>query len=257
MFAVAVSLLLGVVTLSFLYLQRKKIAKKNEFIAGQKIESLLDEQEIKTYNAMLEGQEEERMRIATDLHDRLGSMLSTIKLLFSSLDEKIDANQKESIKQYETATNLIDDAVVEVRRISHNLGSGMVANFGLVKSIEELCDSVNQSGKIETKVLVYGYKAKVPLRIEVEIYRIVQEIVNNCIKHANASTLTVQLNQIEDILNITVEDNGVGFSYEDKMDDSGMGLANIKRRAEKFGGSLHIDSGKGRGTTSIIEIPLT
>ncbi len=257
LFAVAVSLLLGVVTLSFLYLQRKKIAKKNEFIAGQKIESLLDEQEIKTYNAMLEGQEEERMRIATDLHDRLGSMLSTVKLLFSALDSKIDQNQKESKKQYEKANYLLDEACVEVRRVSHNLGTGMVANFGLYRALEELCESIDDSGKIKCTMQAFGIESgSLKLKVEVGVYRMVQEVFNNTLKYAKAKNLTLQLNRNEDDLSIMIEDDGIGFDLQEAKLKGGMGLNNLEMRVTKLKGTLHIDTKVGRGVTTIIEIPL-
>ena len=206
---------------------------------------------------MLEGQEEERMRIATDLHDRLGSMLSTVKLLFSALDEKIDKNQEENKKQYEKANNLLDEACVEVRRVSHNLGTGMVANFGLVRAIEELCESIDESGKMKCQLLTYGIEeAKLKLKVEVGIYRIVQELFNNVIKHSKAKKLTVQLNALEEELSITVEDDGVGFDPVKVRQKGGMGLNNLEQRAQNLGGTLHIDSRKGKGTTTIIELPI-
>ena len=238
------------------YYQRSRIAIKNEKIAQQEIESLIDEQDLKTYNAMLEGQEEERMRIATDLHDRLGSMLSTVKLLFSSLEEKFDKAQEENQQQYAKANHLLDDACVEIRRISHNLGTGMVANFGLKRAIEELCESVDQSGKIKCKALIYGIEKGIPLAIETGIYRMVQEGFNNAIKHAKADNLTVQLNKLEDGINVTIEDDGVGFDLEKERKAEGMGLSNLEKRAQKLGGELHIDTQKGRGTTIIIDLPL-
>ena len=257
LFAIAASLLLGIVTLSFLYIQRKKIAKKNELIAEQKIESLLDEQDIKTYNALLEGQEEERMRIATDLHDRLGGILSTIKLLFSALDDKIDKSQKQSKVQYEKANYLLDEACVEVRRVSHNLGTGMVANFGLYRALEELCESIHDSGKIKCSLLAFGLEeSPVKLKIEVGIYRMVQEVFNNSLKYAKAKNLTLQINRNEDDITIMIEDDGIGFDLQKAKMKDGMGLNNIEMRAIKLKGTLHIDTKIGRGVTTIIEIPL-
>ncbi|MBL4708221.1 MAG: sensor histidine kinase [Flavobacteriales bacterium] len=253
--AAASALLLVVLILGVLYVQRKKIAKKDELIAEQKIEGLLDEQEIKTYNAMLEGQEEERMRIATDLHDRLGSMLSTVKLLFSALDEKIDQNQVENKQQYEKANSLLDEACVEVRRVSHNLGTGMVANFGLVRALEELCESIDQSGKI-SNIQAYGLEGGLKINVEVGIYRMVQEIVNNTLKYSKANNLTLQFNHEEEMINIMIEDDGLGFNLSEAKEKGGMGLRNLEMRVSKLGGTVHIDTKKGRGTTTIIEIPI-
>ncbi len=251
-----IALSLGLFVLGFYYVQRNRLAHRNELIAQQKIETLLDEQEIKTYNAMLEGQEEERLRISTDLHDRLGSMLSTIKLMFSSLGDKIDKAQEENKLQYEKATDLIDHACVEVRRISHNLGTGMVASFGLVKSLEELCDGLNQTGKIRCNFKSHKMDQNLPVHIEIEIYRIVQEAVNNTIKHAKASVIDIQINRLEDEINMHIEDNGTGFDLQAKKKSGGLGLVNLEKRAEKIGGTLHIDSYVGRGTTVILEVPI-
>ena len=248
--------ILALFVLAFYYIQRGKTARKNATIASQKIQALIDEQEIKTYNAMLEGQEEERMRISADLHDRLGSMLSTIKLMFSALGEKIDRAQEDNRTQLDKANHLIDHACDEVRRISHNLGSGMVASFGLVKSLEELCDSIQQTGKLHCTFSGHNMTESLPLAAEIEIYRIVQEALNNAIKHAKAKKIEVQISKIEQEVNVHVADNGVGFEVEEKLQSDGMGLLSIQKRAEKIGGQLHIDSFEGRGTTLIIEIPI-
>lgn len=249
-------LLLGLFVLAFYYVQRQQLAKKNEQLAQQKIEGLLNETELKTYNAMIEGQEEERKRIATDLHDRLGSMLSTVKLLFSGLETKIDHAQQENSLQYEKAGRLLDDAVAEVRRISHNMSTGMVMTFGLETALQELCDSIHSSGLIECKLLTYGMDNRLPQVTEIEIYRIVQELFSNILKHAKAKHVTVQLTQVEHSLNLMVEDDGVGFDVSEKIKNSGMGLKNLEARAAKLNGSYHIDSAPGRGTISIVEIPI-
>lgn len=251
-----IALTLSLFVLGFYYIQRNRIARRNEVIAQQKIETLLDEQEIKTYNAMLEGQEEERLRISADLHDRLGSMLSTIKLMFGALGEKIDKAQEENKIQYEKATDLIDHACVEVRRISHNLGTGMVASFGLVKSLEELCEGLNQTGKLTCEFQHHRMHESLPAHIEIEIYRIAQEAVNNIIKHAKSSRIDLQINRLDNEINMHIEDNGIGFDVEAKKKDHGLGLVNLEKRAEKIGGRLFIDSFIGRGTTIVLEVPL-
>lgn len=239
------------------FIQRNRLAKKNEQIAREEISGLLKEQEIKSYNAMIEGQEEERKRIATDLHDRLGSMLSTVKLLFSSLDEKIDKNQQENRTQYNQATGILDEAVLEVRRISHNLSTGMVNTFGLVPALEELCESIDNSKIIKCKLLCYGMENRLDQQTEIGLFRMVQELVNNALKHSKAKQLTIQLNRTSESLNLTVEDDGVGFDLAEKMKSNGMGLKNLEARAAKLNGAYFVDSKPGRGTISIIEVPLS
>lgn len=242
--------------LVYLYIQKNKLARKNELLAREQIQNLMKEQEIKSFEAMIEGQEEERTRIANDLHDRLGSMLSTVKLLFSALDTKIEKAVDENKTQYDRANYLLDEACAEVRRISHNLSTGLVSTFGLNAAIEDLGDSINNSNLIKCKLLIYGNEERLDQKLEVAIYRIIQEIVNNIIKHAKAKTITIQLNRNADSINITVEDDGIGFNVEEKMKSGGMGLANIMARAKKIEAVYHIDSSMGRGTISIIEIPI-
>lgn len=251
-----ISLLIGIFIITYILIQRNKIAKKNETIAQQKIENILNEQEIKTYDAMLEGQEEERKRIANDLHDRLGSMLSTVKLLFSALDTKLDSAIDENKQQYTKANLLLDEACVEVRRISHNLSTGMVSNFGMKAALEELTESINDSNIISCKLLFYGLENRLENSVEIGIYRMIQEIINNILKHAQAKNIIIQLNKIEDSISITIEDNGVGFNVEEKKKSGGLGLASIEARAKKLSGIYRIDSSLGRGSISIIEIPL-
>lgn len=251
---ISVLLLVVLVATSLFYLQRNRIAKKNEQLAQEKISSLLKEQEIKSYNAMIEGQEIERKRIATDLHDRIGSILSTVKLLFSSLDEKIDTVQEENMIQFSKANTLLDEAVLEVRRISYNLSTGMVNTFGLKAALEELCSSIHNSNLIRCKLLYFGLNARLTPQVEIGVYRMVQEMVTNILKHAKAKNITVQVNRSEEAISITVEDDGVGFVVSKKS--TGLGLKNLKSRAMKLNGTYNVDSQPGRGTISIIEIPL-
>jgi two-component system NarL family sensor kinase len=248
-------LLLGLFVLGFYYIQKNRLASKNEELARQRISSLLSEQEIRSYNAMIDGQEEERRRIATDLHDRLGSMLSTIKLLFNSMDVKIDQLQKDSNIQYHKANALLDEACAEVRIISHNLSTGMVSSFGLTPALEELCESINDSKLIRCKLMIAGTHERLELQAEITIYRMIQEIFNNILKHAHASQISLQLNQDDEMFRITIEDNGSGFDVEEKQNSGGMGLRNLEARAAKLNGSFHIDSRPGRGAIAIIEIP--
>jgi signal transduction histidine kinase len=251
-----VALILLLLILTFYYIQRQRLVKKNDEISKQKINSLLNEQEIKTYNAMIDGQEEERKRIATDLHDRLGSMLSTVKLLFSAVDTKLYTATEDGKEQYIKANSLLDEACVEVRRISHNLSTGMVVSFGLIAALEELCESIDQSKLIKCKLLSYGLNERLDQQIELGIYRMIQELFNNILKHAKAAQVTVQINRTEESVNITIEDNGVGFNVEERKRSGGLGLANLVQRAAQLNGAYHIDSTPGFGTISIIEIPL-
>lgn len=253
----SIILVLGIFILGFYYIQRNRLAKKNEQIAQQKVDTLMKEQEIKSYNAMIEGQEEERKRIASDLHDRLGSMLSTVKLLFGALDTKIDKAQEENKNQYIKANALLDEACIEVRRISHNLSTGMVVSFGLVAALEELAESINHSQIVKCKLMTYGMNERLDQKTEIGLYRMIQELINNILKHAQAKQITIQINRTEESINVTLEDDGIGFNVAEKRKSGGMGLSNLETRAANLNGVYHVDSSPGKGTISIIEIPLT
>lgn len=248
--------LIALLLLSY-YRQRTLLHKKNMVIEQQKVDELLKDSELKTYNAMMEGQEEERRRIASDLHDRLGSMLATVKMHFNALDEKVETYQVRNFQQYEKANRLLDEACDEVRKISHNLSTGMLMRFGLQPALNELMESIEGSGKIKTKLLIFGMPERLHQPLEIGIYRIVQECISNILKHAVAKNIIVQLNKQEDRLNIVIEDDGIGFDVNESTGRVGMGLRNIEARAQKLQGTFSIDSTPGKGTTAIIEIPMT
>lgn len=245
-------LFLGLFILGFYYRQRVKLNKKDKQIAEERISTMLKKQEAKSYTAMLQGQEEERQRIASDLHDRLGGMLSTTKLLLAASDSK----SENASTQVQKATELIDEAVKEVRRVSHNLSTGMVQSFGLLGALEDLASSINQSKIIRCTVNAYGLDERLETALEIDVYRMVQEAVNNVLKHARASRLDIQLNYLEDGLSISIEDNGLGFNPKALGKRSGIGLRNLEVRAGKYGGDCVIDSHIGKGTMVIIDIPL-
>lgn len=253
----SLSLLLVLGFLYNTYLQKQKLAKTNEHIARQKITTLINEQEINTYNAMLEGQEEERKRIATDLHDRIGSILSTVKLMFSSMENKIDLAFDENKNQFVKTNDLLDEAVVEVRRISHDLHTGTVASFGLTTALQELCLTINQSKIVACKLNLYGDNERMSPQIELGIYRMVQEVFSNILKHSKATKVSLSYNKTEEYINLTIEDDGVGFDLNDISKKDGIGLSNLRARAEILKGTYHIDSQINQGTISIIEIPLS
>ncbi len=238
------------------YRQRALLHKKNVVIERQKVDELLKGAELKTYNAIIEGQEEERKRIAADLHDRLGIMLATVKMHFNAIDEKVETFQLQNLQQYEKANRLLDEACDEVRKISHNLNTGMLMHFGLQPALRELMESIEGSGKIKTKLLIFGVPERLEQPLEIGIYRIVQECIGNILKHAAAKNISLQLNRQEDRLNIVIEDDGIGFDVSERSNTAGIGLRNIEARAQKLLGTFSIDSMPGKGTTAIIEIPL-
>ena len=128
--------------------------------------------------------------------------------------------------------------------------------FGLVAALEDLKSGIEKTGMMRVEVLSHGIDHRLESSIEIELYRVVQEVVNNILKHAQATEITIQIIQNNERLNLTVEDNGIGYDRNDKNFKPGMGLANIQSRIAKIGGDIFIDSGKGNGTTVSIDLKL-
>lgn len=257
LFSIAIILLLLLFIL-YRYKQREKLALQEQELSKKKIDLLMGEQELITYNALLEGQEEERKRIARDLHDQVGSLLSSLKFQFSSLPEATTAESKK-LSQYGKMDNLIDHACEEVRRISHNLNSGILASFGLEQALRTLCNSIDEiRSDFNCEFSCYGLKDRLKNDIEREIYRIAQEVINNCLKHANASRLLVQITNRPDAFTMIIEDNGKGFDQKKALSlNQGLGLQNLFSRAQKVGGKLTIDSSPNKGSVFTLEINYT
>jgi signal transduction histidine kinase len=214
---------------------------------------LLKEQELKSYSAMLEGQDKERQRIASDLHDRLGGILSTVKAYFQTIDEKIKSLEEKTVVQYEKAAELLNTAVEEVRNISHDLHSGVLKNFGLCAAVSDLKNTIELTGQLKIDLFVSGKKRKLDTNKEIEIYRLVQELFSNTMKHARANKVTLQFTFAENNINVIFEDDGIGF--DPRKVTKGIGLKNIEARISKLNGDYSIDSAPGRGTIIILDIP--
>lgn len=243
-------LLLTAAIAIFIYLyQRKLIKRKLEY---QKIEDLLKKQELKSAYAMLAGQEKAHKRIAEELHDNLGSILVTLNMFADTLQKKThpDDLKKLALKISEVA-QVANEAT---RKISHSLDSGVLKHFGLATAVQELVDAVGESHTLTVSSHIQ-IEDKLDSEVSLNIYRILQELINNTLKHAQASKINIDLNQIKDNLSLIFEDNGIGFQQNGQT-PKGMGLRNLESRVERLGGTITLDSKKNKGTTTIIEIPL-
>jgi|GEM_PF-2238544 len=235
---------------------KAKVAEQEILLVHQRMEDLIRQSELRTINALLEGQEKERVRLSQELHDSVGSVLSAIKLHFTGLTNQWDEMQKDFRETFERGTHLLDVAVEEVRRISHNLTTGVLRKFGLVAALEDLKDTLAGTGQIDFQLFAHGMDDRLEGQLEINLYRVVQELVTNTLKHAQATVITVEVNRRADEINLIISDDGKGFDQSSVKSD-GIGLQNMQQRIEKLGGNLHIDSVPGRGTTAVIDIPLT
>lgn len=235
--------------------RKQRIAEQEKALEIQKTEKLLKDQEITSINAMIEGQEKERQRLASDLHDSVGATLAAAKLQFNHLvnnSDKLD-EMKPLIAKTQT---LLDDAYTEVRGMAHIKNSGVLAKNGLLPALKKLIKNVSATGKLEITLQDFGLDERIENTLEISIFRIIQELTTNIIKHANASKATIGITKHEDTLSIIVEDNGDGFTPSGNLNKDGMGLGSIERRIEHQDGSMEIDTTLGKGTTILIDIPI-
>ncbi len=214
----------------------------------------LNQKQYEVKRALLLGEEQERKRIATELHDGMGSMLSTLKLNAESieLDDK-NLSDKELLA-YKNIIDLIDKACIELRNISHNMLPTGMEQFGLIQSLQSIIKKINNSGKTIFNLDTYNLSERFNRELELSLYRVTLELINNIIKHSNAKNATIQLIKNEDNITLMVVDDGIGFDINSIKE--GMGLQNIKSRVDVFNGKLTIDTQPERGSTFIIEIPI-
>ena len=241
-------LLMAFAIILFIFLYQRKLIKKN--LENQKIQDLLQQQEIKTAYALLEGQDKERKRIASELHDNLGSILTSLNMFSDALLSKKDPGQIKSIANKISETSQL--ANQEVRKISHSLDSGLLTHFGLKTAISQLMEAIESSKKIRVE-LELQIEEHIDNDTSLEIYRMIQEMANNTLKHANCTKIRLDISHISNEMNIIFHDNGAGF--DTAQVNHGMGLTNIGKRVSKLNGGLSIESSPGKGSTFIIELP--
>lgn len=253
---VALGLLLFLFILAVRFYQLKIEAHKlkasqERFIKEQKLKEVEAQNKLLQMNAVLQGQEAERIRIAKDLHDGLGALLSTVKLHFASVQKEIKALAELNV--YQKANDLLDNACTEVRRIAHNMMPDALAKLGLIQALEDLVEGLRLKGQ---KVLLETINLDQPLTDEIElmVYRIIQELTSNITRHADAGKVLVQLSLHDHQLYITVEDDGQGFDVDAVSE--GIGLKNLRSRVAYLGGTIEMDSRQNIGTTTSIVIPL-
>jgi len=231
--------------------RKQKLAEQETLLETQKLTTVLKEQELTSIDAMIEGQEKERQRIANDLHDDLGGLMANVKLHFNALQDK------NSPELFAKTNILIDEAYQKVRTVAHAKNSGVIAKQGLLKAVQNMAEKISNSNKIEIDVIDHGLENRLENSLELTIFRIIQELITNVIKHANASQATIHLTNHEDTLNIMVEDNGKGFNQKKRIKvTNGMGISSIDKRVEHLNGTMTIESEINQGTTIIIDIPL-
>ncbi|MEO9891990.1 sensor histidine kinase [Aurantibacter sp.] len=233
-----VSLLLGSILLWFSFRQRQKRMQ-------QQLVTIEKEQEVRTLESLMEGEEKERLRIAKELHDGVNGDLAAIKFKLTSLLETNNQVINEAVE-------MIDTSSEQVRAISHNLVPPSLRDFNLLKAVESYCENMNAIHEPEIIFQHLGDEIVLKKKQEANLFRIVQELVTNSIKHAEAKEIHVQLSNVENNLQLTVEDDGKGFDVANVKSD-GIGMQNVKSRVEYLNGLMDVKS-DGKGTSITITI---
>ncbi len=247
--AVAILLIAG-------YRQKQQILHQEKELQDNRIKELETEKLLAAAEAALKGQDDERTRLARDLHDGLGGMLSGIKLSFMSLKELLRENSEDSHK-FDRSIDMLDGSIVELRRVAHNLMPETLLKFGLDTALSDYCERINSSGFLHMSYQSINLRnLKADQTVQITIYRIVQEMINNVVNHASASNVFVQLANHDNQLSISVEDDGVGFDVETIHHSPGIGWNNILSRVDYLKGRIDIRSSTNKGTTINIELDI-
>ena len=236
-------LLLALATFILLWrwmVQKKRVAEKQQQLAEQQIKQMEQEKQLVATQAVLDGETRERARIARDLHDGLGSMLTGVKLKLLEMKKGATVEYAD-VERYDKAMGLLDESVKEMRRVAHHLMPDSLSRFGLKTALSDFCGNYPTTG-----FSYYGDESRLDPRLEVMIYRSIHELVNNALKYAGASRILVQIMQEPDRIAFTVQDDGCGF--DPSAETKGTGLRNIRNRIASFGGDIQIDSKAGEGT---------
>ena len=239
----AVVLLFAIISL--LYRHRLSVQKRKT--AEQHVHRLQQEKQLVATQALLDGETAERSRLARDLHDGLGGMLSVVKLNLKDVKTHSQEDDRPGMARLDRAMEMLDSTISELRRVAHHMMPESLIRYGLRVSLEDFCRVIPGAN-----FQYYGEDTRLDGRLEVLIYRCAYELVNNAVKHAEASAINMQLMIDSGIVSLTVQDNGVGF--DPRSVGYGSGLENIRKRISIYNGKLTLVASPGAGTEVTIEI---
>lgn len=235
------------VCMSIIFVLWQRNNRHKQKLQKEQIKSFNKQIEIEKLNAAISGEERERTRIARDLHDGIGGMLAVSKMNFEISKQNIDGHKEE----FQDGIKLLEQAASELRKTAHNMMPQILLESGLVDAVKYFCDGVAKSNAPDISFQIFGTPKKFTPEFELAIYRIVQELIHNVIKHAKANNAIVQFNFHETNFTVTVEDDGIGMSTEEGI--KGMGMRSIQDRIKTNRGTISIQSKKNEGTSVYLE----
>jgi signal transduction histidine kinase len=227
--------------------------RHKQALQQRRITELEREKQLTATEAVLKGEEQERTRLAKDLHDGLGGMLSGIKYAFQNMKENLIMTP-ENLQSFERSMDMLDSSIKEMRRVAHNMMPESLVKFGLDTALKDFCTEIGSSGAVQINYQSIGLnQGQLEKTAAIAVYRIVQELIGNILKHASAKNALVQVAKNNGHLTITVEDDGKGFDTTQLQTAKGIGWNNIQNRVDFLKGSLTIDSIPEKGTSVHIE----
>ena len=239
---------IGLLLIGFLGYRNFRNKRK---LQNLKISELEKDKQLFAIDTMLKTQEEERSRIAKDLHDGLGGLLSGTKLSFTNMKENLLLTPENAI-QFEKSIGMLDTTIADLRKVAHNLMPEALVKFGLNDALNDFCSSIQLASNIKVDYQKIGLERKIGNTAETFIYRIIQELVNNAVKHAEATEILVQVAFTNNKIIVTVEDNGKG--YDKNLASTGDGLDNIAYRIKYLSGTIDTVTSPNNGTSVNIEL---
>ncbi|MBC7510656.1 MAG: sensor histidine kinase [Ferruginibacter sp.] len=215
-------------------------------------QEILKHQDLAT-KAIIAAEETERKRIATDLHDGVGQLMSAAKMNLSAIESDLNFTSVAQKNAYDKAMALVDEGCKEVRAVSHNMMPNALLRAGLASAVREFLDNLN-SQVIKINLYADGLNERIDSNTETILYRVIQECVNNVLKHAKASLLDISIIKEAENISVTIEDNGIGFDKNSLKNGTGIGLKNIETRMAFLKGSVEWESQPGKGTLVVLHV---
>lgn len=241
---------LGVLLLSLIFYLLYNRSRYQQKAASEKV---LSDEKLLRLKEVLQAEEKERERIARELHDGVGHLLSSAKLNLSVIESEDDDDNRTAI---ENSMKIIDEALAETRTISHNLMPSALTELGFEAALNQLLRKINQSGKVKAELINDAESVQLTETTSMTVYRIVQEVINNILKHSGATVIRLHLKSEKDMIDLTMQDNGKGLDVNSIGNSSGIGWKNIFIRADMIQAHINIQSAPDQGTTVQLQIPL-
>jgi signal transduction histidine kinase len=246
-------LLFIILDIVLIYRGNKKLLEEKLKMERQLFTQKVEQEENKNLQAILDALEEERERIAQDLHDRVGAGISTAKLYFEGIKEILSKGNNNLETNFIKVDELLTTSIDEVRKVSRNITSGVLADFGLVPALQDLKETMQSSGQLTFNLDIRDLNQRFDKKIEINVYRIIQELISNSIKHANCSSITLIFSHSSDILTLSYTDDGEGFKPQKIT--SGLGQKNILARLDSLGGDINNTSKPTIGASYLLNVP--